>query len=247
MRRDALIEQARQLRAEGLYYHEIAEKLDKSERTVRRWLHGESDKPRQRHKEWPTESRWPTEWTVESLSDLDNFDRGAWEGNLALIDTAERGGNYHLGWAFRRLVERSRDKGGTSESFPWDLAVACLLPIGAKLGCEQPCVDLAGLIDKHRPWESGALRNRAQRTAYLREAKEDASTILTCVQLAQAQYVLRDLTDDTLRQAPMWLAAFARRVPDFGRAPRLSIYGAFPLARVLLSTLAIPALGEEPR
>ena len=245
MRRDALIEQARKLRAAGLYYHEIAEKLDKSERTVRRWLHGEPDKPRQRHMEWPTESSWPPEWTIASLSDLDDFDRDAWAGNLALIDTAETLGNYHVGWAFRRLVERSRKEGGTAESFPWDLAVACLPPIGSKIGGEKPCAELAALIDKHRPWESGLVRNRKQRTAYLREAKPATTAIRGSVQLAQAQYVLRDLTDDNLRQAPIWLGALARRVPDFGRAPRLSIYGAFPLARVLLSILALPSIEGE--
>ena len=227
----------KRLKDAGVTQKEIARQTDVPPRTQRDWdkkgLLGDSAT-------WPENQRWPG-WTVDYLQELGltEFEREAWEGNLAMIDTAERQGNRYLGWFFRRLVELDQRAPMPNKALDWALAIAGLPVVGHWLDCPA-CDDLAVLIEKHQPWAGGMLARQKRRAAYSQEARSVASVVRQCVLQAQSQLVLTDAAQSRVSQGPVYLAAFAERLPLFDRVRRGSPYRKFNLGGILLGILASP-------
>lgn len=227
----------KRLKDAGVTQKEIEKKTGVPARTQRDWykkgLLGESAT-------WPENQRWPG-WTVDYLQELGltEFEREAWEGNLALIDTAERQGNRYVGWFFRRLVELDQRAPMPNKALDWALAIAGLPVVGHWLGCPA-CDELAELIERHQPWDGGILSKQKRRANYSQEARPIASAVRQCVIQAQSQLVLTDVAQSRLSQGPVLLAALGERLPLFDRVRRGSPYRKFNLGGILLGILALP-------
>lgn len=189
---------------------------------------------------WPDDRKWPG-WTVDYLEGLDlpRFKRDAWEGNLAMIWTAEANSNHYVGWFFRALVDLARSRTMPDGSLDWSLAIAGLPVLAEWLDCPL-CSELAVLIEKHRPWEGNLITRQRPRAAYQREARLPAAAVKQCILQAQSQLVMADISQSRLAPGPVLLAALAEHIPLFDRIPRGSPYRRFNLGGIILGILALP-------
>jgi len=162
-----LMPEAIRLREVGETYAKIAEKLGVTEKTVYRWLTGVKSPPKRTVSH---EREWPINWTLDSLSDLPGFHRSAWEGNLVIIEIAQKQGNVFLPWYYRRLVEVAREFGDVpSRVYPWQFAIAGL-PILAEWLTVPECMELATLIEERKPWNGRRFGSRTVRKDYAKAA-----------------------------------------------------------------------------
>jgi hypothetical protein len=205
MKRRELEPKARELREGGWGYKEVAIELKMSERQIRRWFDDERTSQNV-PSDWPPERLWPG-WTIDDLAGfgLSDFKRDAWEGNLALILTAQTQGSLYVGWFFRRLVELDQNSPMPDGSLDWSLALAALPVLGKWLDC-PPCNQLAELIEKQQPWQG-----RGRRAAYQRQSRQVGFAVKQCIIAAQAQTVAKDLAQNRTSPGPVLLAAQAER------------------------------------
>ena len=240
--RQQLEARAKERRIAGDTFEQIADALGTNEKTIRRWAVTWSETPSDAPLHgWPEEHKWPG-WTIQDLEGLGlaDFNRDAWESNLAMIRTAETQGNHYVGWFFKNLVELARREKMPDGSLPWALGIAALPVLEEWLGC-PPCDELTGLIEQHQPWEGGnPLARQKRRAAYQRAARTPATAVRQCIIEAQARLFILDQGQQRVSPGPVYLAALAERVPMFDRAPRGSPYRQYNLGGILLGILATP-------
>lgn len=236
------LEKVRTLTTQGYTQAAIAQETGVPVRTQRDWkfrglLEGTAPPPPE---SWPSERQWPG-WTVDDVAGfgMSDFKQGAWEGNLAMVRTAENNGNHYVGWFFRRLVDIGRNPDAPEGHPNWALALAGLPVLGVWLNC-PPCNDLAALIEERRPWQGGIVVRQRQRARYEREARSVAAAVKQCLISAQAQMVLSDLAKNQLAPGAVLLAALAEHIPLFDRVPRRSPYRKFNLGGIILGILVLP-------
>ena len=230
IRKTELEGQARELRAKGFPYTQIAAQLGIGERTVRRWL---KDRPIETVEvpAWPEVRIWPPEWTLDMLTDILGFDRSAWKGNLEVVEHAQAKGNRYLPWFFRRLVEIERAGIVPPGKLDWGLALAALPILGELVGDTGAAEALEGLIRQHRPWE------KTNPPAYRRAARAPAERFKESLLTVHAAWRGAGLvTEGTVGTGSVLLAALASRVPDFDK-PSL-IHRPIRMGTVVLQLLA---------
>ncbi|MBI4200004.1 MAG: hypothetical protein HY535_05990, partial [Chloroflexi bacterium] len=150
-------------------YDKLGAEYQVSPRTIQRWVKGENAprKPRQTpDDDWPESRQWPADWTIDGLADLKGFNRNAWEGNLGLIEVAQRQGTRYIPWFFRRLVETARRyQMDARNANPWFYAIAAA-PVVADWLSEPSFAELGVLIEAKEPW-----KGKQERKAYLKQAQ----------------------------------------------------------------------------
>lgn len=237
----------RQMRADGYTIERIASELPISEKTIRTWLKGEpaASSP-QRHKAvLPNYRQWPDDWTAESLADLPGYELSAWEGNIALINTAQAQRRPRVPWFFRRLVElgrRQSDWPSGQEPTDWAVAVAAIPVIGDWLGCGSCGDNLAAAIEEYKPWDNGKVLRRkdSSRRRFQEFAQVDANQFRDCLFTAQATATQLAIGGEGSNMAPTLLAALIERIPLFGVKPRVSMYRNLSMGGIVLRLLSLP-------
>lgn len=221
-RRD-LEPKVRELRSQGKTYLEIEGLLGINEKTVRRWLQGAPVPVPEMPLDAPEgaieglEREWPKEWTIDTLEDLPGFnrDRDRWEVSLVIIEVAQRQGNTLVPWYFKRIVETSRrcPKTLPPKALPWIDAIAGLPVLAEWLGTPE-CVDLADLIEQHKPWEGKRQEREYRRLAqpYVRAIEHGIVGAL----------LVSNTSVDTLHPLSLLLSLLAKWVPNFDHAPLLA-------------------------
>ena len=146
--------------------------------------------------------------TLPGFGDTPGFDTAAWEGNLVIIEVAERQHNTYIPWYFRRMVEITREYGGGSSKItPWQFAIAGL-PVLAEWLSVPECTDLANLIRETEPWQGG----RGPRRRYEKEAQELITkiehgvvrTIMNRPQSVDPRVSIQTLLQILLKWSPMF-------------------------------------------
>ncbi|MBI4339978.1 MAG: hypothetical protein HY680_08505 [Chloroflexi bacterium] len=252
--------EARELRSSGRTFKQIAAELGVGERSVRRWLHGEAAPPglrRGRPPErtasryptgWPETRLWPRDWTLDTLAampglgDAPDFLREAWQGNLALIHSAEADGDLHIPWVFRALVDLAKDNPVPlgNKTLPWAFALASLPVVGQWAGCEGPFQALADAMRAYMPWV-----NKAARREYLKATREATAEGRQCLRTAQALAVAGSLRGSGAFTLPVLLGALLAKVPEFDRGSLWTLGGRLPLSSVVLGILSHKPVGER--
>lgn len=209
---------ATELRKQGLLLKDISERIGVPERTVRRWVRPVQLPPREGGVLEAPERQWPAAWTIDSLSDLPGFKLAAWEGNMGLIEIAERRGNEYVPWFFRRLVETGRHyQTAPAKATPWLYAIAGL-PVLAEWLTVPECESLAQVIAKHEPW-NGGLTHRSVLSTYRREAQSLARAIEAGIGRA---LLFPPQSADAVFPITLILRIFAQWLPQFDKTPLLA-------------------------
>lgn len=239
-----IIEKARHLRAQGKTQHEIANELQVSERSVQRWLTSkagpESPQPHPSGATpaWPEERRWPG-WTAQRLQEMAGWTARQAEENLTLIAQAERLGQPHLVWFFKRMAETANEYRARGPDVPrrtseWLIALAGL-PVLADWMQSPECDALALAIADSRPWES-----REGLKRYQGKARGLVGPIRQALHIASGLRMMEEAAHGG-RQGPiLLLGALSERLPRLDSAPRFSLYGRLTMGHILLGIFLFP-------
>jgi transcriptional regulator with XRE-family HTH domain len=217
--------QARQRKAKGQSYQEIADALNLNERTIRRWSKNWGNtKTGQMVRVVEAESyvildtserEWPN-WTVDDLAEIlpeRGFRPDLWEVNIELVHAAERQGNEYVPWFFRNLIELARRRDMPDGSLAWSVAIAGLPVLAEWLNC-PPCVELGEFVENLEPWAG-----RRQRTAYRREVRTTADAVQQCILRAHGRMAMEDYVSLKVSNGTKAMGELGKYVPLFDRIP----------------------------
>ncbi|MFH1140396.1 MAG: helix-turn-helix domain-containing protein [Chloroflexota bacterium] len=225
---------ARRLRAQGLLLKDIADRMSVSERTIRRWVHDvplpEAAPHGPSHFPVADDRQWPKDWAVDTLTDLQGFDEVVWQGNLGLIELAQRRGNEYIPWYFRRVVETFRRyQSAPQKAEPWIYAMAGLPLLAEWLGVPE-CQALAQVIEKHEPWGGGSKQQSTRR-----KYNKEALPLIKLIENGIARAALFPPESvDPLFPITLLLRILAQWLPQFDKMPVLATIGPIHLGALFL-------------
>ena len=257
-RRHELEGKARKFRDKGLTFEAIASELDVTERTVRRWL---KDSPLQADERtesqpdedgWPEERKWPN-WAPDDLKSKVDWPLELAESHLGTIHLAEELGNLCVPWFYRSMVELGERYGVKygAEHEPRDDYFMALagLPVLAYWLDSPECLEIAAMIEEHRPWEGkGVIRQGANRKTYARLAKPLAEKVKRRAFVVAGNNSMVAAMGSAIPkgQLPvaMLLSVLMGRVPMFDVRPKL-LYRGLYVGHVFMAIFQYPKGGAS--
>lgn len=167
---DSQIEEAQQLRNQGLTNMQIGESLGVSTKTIQRALGPKQRKQlAERIDEWPVDRLWPKSWNAKRFRDSGLGDEAA-EVHWAIVQGAVHSNNQWLQWFERSWIElrdELMDESLLISTDPkepaanWFDALAGLPVLCEWLGGSRACAEIKAAAMEYRPWVSSPRTRKA--------------------------------------------------------------------------------------